>query len=101
MVAPFRPASRRPSTGWNTPAEFVNHGIQNPVERSASVLVRLAAVRHHVPQVFGGELMSTDHASPRAQGDVAESVCDARLTLCRLLNEVQAAFGEMDELLGR
>jgi hypothetical protein len=51
--------------------------------------------------VFGGEPMNTDYVSPRVQGDVAESVCDARLTLCRLLNEVRAAFGEMDELLGR
>jgi hypothetical protein len=42
--------------------------------------------------------MNTDQM---VQGDVAQSVCDPRLALCRLLNEVRAAFGEMDELLER
>ena len=30
--------------------------------------------------VFGGEPMNTDHVSPPVQDDVAESVCEARLT---------------------
>jgi len=39
--------------------------------------------------------------SPVVQRHVTESVCDARLAVQHLIDEVRAAFGEMDELLER
>jgi len=45
--------------------------------------------------------MNTDQVSPVVQRHVTESVCDARLAVQHLIDEVRAAFGEMDELLER
>ena len=45
--------------------------------------------------------MNTEQVSVVAQGHVAESVCDARLAVRQLINEMRAAVGEMDELLER
>ena len=48
-----------------------------------------------------GAPMNTDQVSPVVQRHVTESVCDARLAVQHLIDEVRAAFGEMDELLER
>jgi len=45
--------------------------------------------------------MNTDQVSPFVQRHVAESICDARLAVQRLIDEVRVAFIEMDELLNR
>jgi hypothetical protein len=39
--------------------------------------------------------MNTDQVSPVVQRHVTESICDARLAVQHLIDEVRAAFGEM------
>ena len=73
--------------------------IKKPVEGSISVLVGVAAPRHH-PHRAVGEPMNTDQVSI-VPSSAAESVCGARLAVQQLISEVRAAFAEMDELLER